>query len=120
MRNVLALGLLLSSMIIVTTAAVNSPLGPIVTPPVAPASAAAIYAKDCAVCHGRDGRGKTTKGRFTHARDLSNAEWQNNVTDERMFNSISNGKGKGMPAFSKKLSDAEIDSLVPYIRRFKK
>ena len=120
MKKVLALGLLVGSIVVVATAAVTRPPAPIITPSIAPASAAAIYTRDCAVCHGPDGRGKTTKGRLTHARDLTNAEWQNNVTDERIFNSINNGKGKSMPAFGKKLSDAEIDSLVPFIRHFKK
>lgn len=80
--------------------------------------ASALFNSKCAKCHGRDGRGKTTRGRLTHARDLTNAEWQNDVSDERLFNSISHGKGK-MPSF-KKLSDAEIDSLVSYVRQLRK
>ena len=119
MMKLLALGLFLGSLVLVGSAAA-SPLGHPVASLAAPATAAAIYSKDCAVCHGRDGRGKTTKGRLTHARDLTNAEWQNNVTDERIFNSINSGKGKKMPAFGKKLSDAEMDSLVPYVRGLKK
>jgi mono/diheme cytochrome c family protein len=54
-----------------------------------------------------------------HARDLTTAEWQDSVSDERIYNSISNGKGK-MPAFSKKLSDSQINELVNYVRRFRK
>ena len=56
--------------------------------------AAASYNSHCAVCHGRDGRGKTRKGRQTHSRDLAGGEWQDSVSDERIYNSISNGKGK--------------------------
>ena len=82
-------------------------------------NAAQLYSKNCASCHGRDGRSKTVKGRLKHSRDLSDSEWQNRVSDERIFNSISNGKGK-MPAYAKKLSDQEIDSLVPYVRGLKK
>jgi mono/diheme cytochrome c family protein len=74
----------------------------------------------CAKCHGRDGRGKTMRGRATHARDLTVAQWQNDVTDERLFNSISNGRGKKMPGFKKNLSEAEIDALVAYVRRLKR
>lgn len=80
--------------------------------------AASLFNSQCAQCHGRDGRAKTKRGRQTHTRDMTNAEWQNDVSDERIFNSISRGKGK-MPAF-KKLSDAQIDSLVSYVRRLKK
>ena len=73
----------------------------------------------CAKCHGKDGRGKSMRGKLVHARDLTSAQWQNDVTDERLFNSVSNGRGK-MPSFKKKLSEAEIDALVAYVRRFKK
>jgi mono/diheme cytochrome c family protein len=79
---------------------------------------ASIFNSQCAQCHGRDGSAKTKRGRQTHTRDITSAEWQNDVSDERIFNSISHGKGK-MPAF-KKLSDAQIDSLVSYVRRLKK
>ena len=80
--------------------------------------AASLYNRQCAKCHGRDGRSKTSKGRATHSRDLTSGEWQDNVSDERIYNSISNGKGK-MPAF-KKLSESEIDSLVNYVRRLRR
>jgi mono/diheme cytochrome c family protein len=80
-----------------------------------PGSAAESYAKHCASCHGRDGRAQTTKGKRTHSRNLADPEWQNRVTDERIFNSIMNGKGK-MPEYSKKLSEREIDELVTYVR----
>ena len=79
-----------------------------------------VYDAKCAKCHGKDGRGKTLQGRLTHARDLTPAQWQNDVTDERLFNSISNGRGKKMPSFKKELSEAEIDGLVAYVRRQKK
>ncbi len=79
---------------------------------------ASLFNRQCAQCHGRDGRAKTRRGRQTHTRDITNAEWQNDISDERIFNSISRGKGK-MPAF-KKLSDGEIDALVAYVRRLRK
>ena len=84
------------------------------------ADAATIYNSKCAKCHGKDGRSKTFRGgKLLHARDLTDANWQNEVSDERLFNSISNGKGK-MPAFKKSLSDSDIDALVGYVRRLKK
>jgi mono/diheme cytochrome c family protein len=75
--------------------------------------------KNCATCHGEDGHAKTFKAKFNHARDLTNAEWQASVSDEHLFNSITNGRGK-MPAFGKKFSEAEIGALVAYVRRLKK
>ena len=83
------------------------------------ADAGSIFDSKCAKCHGHDGRSKTMRGRLTHARDLSDANWQSEVSDERLFNSIGNGKGK-MPSFKKSLSDNDIDSLVSYVRRLKR
>lgn len=78
-----------------------------------------LFAKNCATCHGKDGKAKTFKAKFNHARDLTNPEWQVSVTDERLFNSITNGRGH-MPAWGKKLSEGEINSLVAYVRQLKK
>lgn len=78
-----------------------------------------LFAKNCATCHGKDGQSKTFKAKFNHARNLTDPEWQSSVTDERLFNSITNGRGR-MPAWGKKLSDAEINSLVSYVRQLRK
>jgi mono/diheme cytochrome c family protein len=80
---------------------------------------AALYVRNCAACHGRDGGAKTPKARLNHARKLSDSEWQNRTSDERIFNSIMNGKGK-MPAYGKKLSEQDLDSLVTYVRGLRK
>jgi mono/diheme cytochrome c family protein len=82
-------------------------------------NSAELYAKQCASCHGKDGRSKTIKGKLKHARNLTDAEWQERVSDERIFNSITNGKGK-MTAYGKKLSQEQIEALVTYVRAFKK
>lgn len=78
-----------------------------------------IYNRQCVSCHGRDGRGRTRKGRQTHARDMTDASWQDDVSDERLFNSISNGRNK-MPAFRKKVSENDIDALVAHVRRLRR
>ena len=78
-------------------------------------SAAEIYAKHCASCHGKDGRAKTFKAKFNHARDLTDPLWQDEVSDEGLFNSIMNGKKK-MPAYRKKLSEMQVNSLIAYVR----
>ena len=84
-----------------------------------PVDAKATFEAQCAKCHGKDGRAKSLHAKHVHARDLTDAAWQGNVSDERLFNSISNGKGK-MPAFKKKLSDDQIDALVRYVRQLKR
>jgi mono/diheme cytochrome c family protein len=82
-------------------------------------TAAELFSKNCASCHGRDGRAKTLKAKFNHARNLSDPEWQERVSDERIFNAIMNGKGK-MPPYGKKLSEPEINALVSYVRGLRK
>ena len=81
--------------------------------------ASLLFAKNCATCHGKDGRAKTFKAKFNGARNLTDAQWQESVSDERLFNSITNGRGKKMPSFKKKFSNAEIESLVAYVRTLK-
>jgi mono/diheme cytochrome c family protein len=80
---------------------------------------ATLYAKNCATCHGKDGRAKTFKAKFNKARNLTDEAWQREASDERLFNSIANGRGK-MPAFGKKFSESEINGLVAFVRQFKK
>ena len=64
---------------------------------------------------------KTSKGKYNHARDLTDAEWQGNVSDERIFNSIMNGRNTrgNMPSFANKLNETEVDSLVNFVRGLK-
>ena len=78
-----------------------------------------LFSKNCATCHGKDGKAKTFKAKLNGARNLTDPAWQANESDERLFNSITNGRGH-MPAWGKKLSEAEINSLVAYVRQLKK
>jgi mono/diheme cytochrome c family protein len=80
-----------------------------------------LYRKYCVSCHGSDGRAKTSKGKFSHARDLTDAQWQDEVSDARIFNSILNGRNVrgNMPAFSNKINENEADSLVNFVRSLK-
>jgi mono/diheme cytochrome c family protein len=82
-------------------------------------NAGQLYAKQCASCHGKDGSAKTIKGKLKHARNLADPDWQGRVSDERIFNSIMNGKEK-MPAYGKKLSQEQIEALATYVRALKK
>ena len=79
------------------------------------------YRRYCISCHGSDGKGKTSKGRFSHARDLTDNQWQDDVSDERIFNSIMNGRNVrgNMPAFADKLKENDVNSLVSFVRGLK-
>jgi mono/diheme cytochrome c family protein len=79
-----------------------------------------IFNEKCAKCHGADGRGKTVMGGMLNAPDFTDKSWwKTDVGDERLTESIRNGKG-GMPKFAKKLTGRQIAMLVAYVRRFDK
>ncbi|HXF09412.1 MAG TPA: cytochrome c [Desulfuromonadaceae bacterium] len=76
-----------------------------------------IFAESCATCHGADGRAKTFHGRLVRAQNLSDSKWQQTTSDTEIVHAIKTGPG-AMPAFENKLSQAEIEALVGYIRNF--
>ncbi len=76
---------------------------------------AALFQKDCAACHGANGKGIAA----VHTPDFTNPSLQRTFSAQDITDAIRNGKAGGrMPAWSGKLTDAEIDSLSAYIRSF--
>jgi mono/diheme cytochrome c family protein len=77
-----------------------------------------LFKQNCAKCHGPNGKGQTAAGKLAGAPDFTDPEWQEAFDDSQLENSITHGDGQ-MPAFGKKLSKAQIDSLVRYVRAFR-
>lgn len=73
-----------------------------------------VYKAKCATCHGPDGAGATAVGKATKARDFCSDEVKKE-TDEEWSQIIAKGKNK-MPAYDKKLTEAETKDVVAYIR----
>ena len=88
------------------------------------ADAKATYEKDCAKCHGADGKGQTKMGKKWGAKDYTDAKVQAELKDEAAFKAIKEGykdkDGKEVMKPSEGLSDDEIKGLVAYVRKFKK
>jgi cytochrome c553 len=87
------------------------------------ADAKANYEKDCAKCHGADGKGETKMGKKQGAKDYTDAKVQAELKDEAAFKAIKEGykkDGKEVMKPSEGLSDDEIKGLVAYMRKFKK
>jgi cytochrome c553 len=87
------------------------------------ADAKATYEKDCAKCHGKDGKGQTTMGKRQGAKDYTDAKVQAEMKDEAAFKAIKEGykkDGKEVMKPAQGLSDDEIKGLVEYMRKFKK
>lgn len=73
-----------------------------------------VYKSKCAMCHGPDGAGATPAGKSTKARDFCSDDVKKE-TDDEWTQIIVKGKNK-MPAYDKKLTDAEIKDVVTYVR----
>jgi len=81
------------------------------------AFARANYARDCAACHGDEGKGgvvKTTEGAKLKVPSLIEGHALKHL-DEDYVDQIENG-GDGMPKFKDKLKADEINALVRFIR----
>ena len=92
--------------------------------PTAFGDAAALYAKNCASCHAKDGSGDTKMGKKAGARDYRDAKVQSSFSDAEGLKAIKEGVNKDgkekMKAYGSKVSDAEAKDLLAYVRAFKK
>jgi mono/diheme cytochrome c family protein len=83
-----------------------------------------LYEKDCAKCHGTDGKGATKMGQKLGAKDYTTAKVQDELKDDAAFKAIKEGlkdkDGKSLMKPAEGLSDADIKGLVAYLRTFKK
>ena len=82
------------------------------------------WEKNCAKCHGPDGKGKTKMGEKLGIKDYTDAKVQDALKDDAMTKAIKEGVKDGektkMKGFGDALSDDEIKALVKYVRDFKK
>ena len=76
--------------------------------------AAALFSKNCAVCHGLDGKGNKSVG----TPDFTDSAVQKSASDSDLQSAIQKGKGGIMPAWAGKLTNGQISNLVAYIRSF--
>lgn len=77
-------------------------------------SAQDIYMDKCAVCHGRDGSGRTVKGHKDKVKDVR--QTINKMSEAQMIEVVEKGKGAYMDSWSDKLSKEQIKALVEYYR----
>jgi cytochrome c553 len=86
--------------------------------------AKAIYERDCAKCHGTDGKGDTKMGKKLGAKDYTDAKVQAELKDDKAFKAIKEGlkdkEDKTVMKPAEGLSDADIKGLIAHMRSFKK
>ncbi|RMH20607.1 MAG: hypothetical protein D6698_03900 [Gammaproteobacteria bacterium] len=78
-----------------------------------------LYIKHCAPCHGDDGNSaRWTRNSLNPApRNFTTEKARRELSRERMIGSVTRGRpGTAMMPFSSRLSAAEIESVVDYIR----
>jgi cytochrome c553 len=84
----------------------------------------ALYEKDCAKCHGADGKGDTKMGKKYGAKDYTDAKVQDELKDDAAIKAIKEGykdkEGKVVMKPAEGLSDDDVKALVAYMRTFKK
>jgi cytochrome c oxidase cbb3-type subunit 3 len=93
---------------------VRSPSGLSTTPGADLARGAKIFADNCAVCHGPEGKGNREVG----APNLTDKIWLYASHKKTIMDGIINGRGGVMPAWGGKLDDATIKALAVYIHTF--
>jgi mono/diheme cytochrome c family protein len=88
--------------------------------------AKAIYAKECAKCHGNAGAGDGPQGQKLKDKpsDWTKGAGLEGMDDAKIALSIKKGggavgKSKAMPAYPK-LSDADVNALVAHVKSLKK
>jgi cytochrome c553 len=86
--------------------------------------AKALYEKECAKCHGVDGKGDTKMGKKLGAKDYTDPKVQDALTDKAAFKSTKEGlkdkEDKVLMKPAEGMSDDDIKGLVAYMRTFKK
>lgn len=100
---------------------------PASTNPVKPTAATqekakTLYSRDCALCHGDTGNGKTD---VASSMQVTLDDWTNSKTlamksDQQLFDIVRKGKGEKMPPEEGRARNDEIWSLVTYIRALSK
>jgi mono/diheme cytochrome c family protein len=103
------------------------PIGPDSTNPVKPTAASQaqaknLYTRDCALCHGDDGSGKTdlAKDMQLTLLDWTDSKSLGNRSDKELFHIIRVGKDKMPPEEEGRAKDIEVWNLIVYIRGFSK
>jgi cytochrome c6 len=77
-----------------------------------------IYKSKCQMCHGVDGSGDTPAGKALKVRPFNSPDVLKE-SDADLTAIIKDGKNK-MPAFSGKLTDAQITDVLAYIHTLQK
>jgi cytochrome c553 len=82
-----------------------------------------LFEKNCAACHGKDGKGETKMGKKAGVKDYSDAKNQAEATDEKVLKAIKEGVKDGdkevMKSYAEKINDEEAKAVLAHFRTLK-
>ena len=73
-----------------------------------------VFADNCAVCHGPEGKGNRELG----AANLTDKIWLYGSDKETIMHGVQNGRGGVMPAWQGRLTEPTIKALAVYVYSF--
>jgi mono/diheme cytochrome c family protein len=92
-----------------TSAATDTSVGGVTDGP-------AIFERNCAMCHGPDGKPPQMMIERLNVRDLTSTELRARVTPELVANQVRVGSKNGlMPAFQNNLSETQIAAVAAWV-----
>lgn len=84
----------------------------------------ALYDKECAKCHGADGKGATKMGQKMGAKDYTLAKTWEGLTDAAATKAVKEGfkdkEGKVLMKPTEGFTEADIKAVIDYMKTFKK
>lgn len=78
-----------------------------------------VYRAYCLACHDADGRAQTARKAMPDLPDFTDLKWQDTHRDAELQQAILNGKGKFMLPMKDRLSPADVERMVAYVRAFR-
>jgi len=89
--------------------------------PVLAATGPELFVKNCAPCHGKDGKARTPAARKLGVKDLTLSKATDREIEKQLIEGKKDDRGQQkMPSFDKKLSPAQIKLLITVVKSFRK
>ena len=78
---------------------------------------ATLFARNCASCHGANGvPNPAMVSRLGAIPDFTDARVMGAIADTTLFNVVTNGKGRTMPAYRTRLTPDQVHLVVAYVK----
>jgi len=107
-----------TSSVAATNTSSSTPAPSATSTPDALAASRDLFKTNCAKCHQDSGKGGkvTVDGKQINAHDLTSDKMKKRDDDKFRDDILEGSPDDGMPAFKGKLTDAQIDDIIKYIR----